>query len=64
MFTWEEGMEVRKYMSLTDAKVYYRQYDGMWVISDWYEDTAYNTKAELMEAIRYNISEIQKAMDR
>lgn len=60
MLTWDEGMMVRKYMDLTDAKVYYRQYDKVWVISDWYEDATYDTKQELMEVIRYNISEIEK----
>lgn len=62
MLTWNEGILVRKYMDLTDAMVYYRQYDKVWVISDWYEDAIYNTKQELMEAIKYNIREIKRAM--
>lgn len=56
--TEEEQKLVDEYESKTDAIV--ERFCGKWVITDYSNSTRYETKADLMEAVRYNLNEIAK----
>lgn len=58
----EEQTLVDEYMDKTDAVV--SRFCGSWVISDYSDSIKYATKAELMEAVRYNLHEMYEDIAR
>lgn len=57
--TVDEQKLVGEYMDKTDAWV--RKENGEWLIEDFSDTVFYDSKDEMLEAVRYNLCEIEKA---